>query len=143
METSCTHLQGSKQIIATKAPLLARNLPGERCGDVEAGAVSGGGDGELQDPSGKGKHCASFPASKIIPAPRFLHLTEQPEPKPRLPGAWEGWGTWLGSFFFFFKRKNLVLRLPHKTVPRVRDAARVMLRTFCTAKPTAQARQPP
>lgn len=105
LNMSCTHLLWSQQIIATDAALPDKKpLPGEGCGDVEAGAISiswsRAGDWKFQEPNasssthGKGKHSASFPASKIITAPSFLHLPVQPEPKPQLlePGRAGGSG---------------------------------------------------
>lgn len=73
--------------------------------ELSASAGARVGDRELREPKssssthGKGKHGASFPAPKIIPAPRFLHLPAQPEPKPQWLGARQGWGTRLWVFF--------------------------------------------
>lgn len=60
--------------------------------ELSASAGAWAGLREFQEPKpssntlGKGKHGASFPASKINPTPCFPHLSLQPEPKLLEPG---------------------------------------------------------
>lgn len=83
--------------------------------ELSASAGAWAGLREFQEPNpssntlGKGKHGASFPASKINPTPGFPHLSLQPEPKPLEP---EKAGKSSCDFFFFSGRAWFFICLP-------------------------------
>lgn len=106
--------------------------------ELSASAGAWAGLREFQEPNpssntlGKGKHGASFPASKINPTPGFPHLSLQPEPKPLEP---EKAGKSSCDFFFFFQAEPGFSFASQNCAKRQRRA-RGTFRMFCTAKPT-------
>lgn len=77
---------------------------------------------------GKGKHSASFPASKINP-----HLPLQPEPKPLEPGRA---GKPSCDFYFYFSQAEPGVSFASQSCAKRQERARGTFRMFCTAKPT-------
>lgn len=134
---SCTHVKVTRnQCHPSRQGMPQVKAAGMRRLELSASAGAWAGLRGLQEPNpssntlGKGKHGASFPASKINPArcsPTF--------PCSLNPNLWGLGGLVNPAGILFFSRKNLVLHLLPRTVPRGSDVHEGRLGHFVQQNP--------